>query len=101
MDYNIVTLEIADHISHFDYYDRLVSEIGGSSDDQIKIRTKHNEHLAGFYQQGKQLLFLHEVTGKILAKLESMKNKEIHELVEKLEKDAKKMKKLYKELGKK
>jgi len=101
MDYNIVTLEIADHISHFDYYERLVFEAGSALDDQIKIRTKHDEHLAGFYQQGKQLLFLHEMTGKIVAKLEGMKNKDIHDLVEKLEKDAKKMKKLYKELGKK
>jgi 3-methyladenine DNA glycosylase/8-oxoguanine DNA glycosylase len=103
MDFNIVTLEIADLITHFDYYDRLVSAVG-SSEEQIKIRQKSQEHLAqffsgaDFYNGKSQLRPLAEMKGAIIAKLEGMKAKDIHDLVEKLEKDAKKIKKLYKSL---
>ena len=106
MNFNVVTLEIADLIAHFDYYDRLVSDAlskstEGFSDEQAKIRNKSKEHLAlffagtEFYNQQQQLRPLSETKGLIIAKLEGMKTKEIHELVEKLAKDAKKIKKLY------
>ena len=52
MDYHIVTLEIADLITHFDYYDSLVSGTANLTDDtsaeQIKLRDKCAEHIAGF-----------------------------------------------------
>jgi hypothetical protein len=112
MDYNVVTLEIADLITHFDYYDSLISEAlvktsASAFDEQTKIRNKSKEHLAQFfddtefYNRKKQLRPLSEIKGVIIDKLESMKTKEIHDLVEKLEKDAKKIKKLYLLLTKK
>jgi len=110
MDFNIVILEITDHINHFDYYDRLVSEAvgstGGSYDEQSKIRNKSKEHLNEFFQgteiyhtDGK-LKPLSEIADFIREKLTQLKTKNIHELIEKLERDAKKMKKLYKFLNK-
>jgi hypothetical protein len=111
MDFNIVTLEIADLIVHFDYYDSLVSDAlsktAGLYEEQNKIRFKSKEHLAefftgaDFYTRKNQLLPLAGMKDAITAKLKGMKAKDIHELVEKLEKDAKKMKKLYKSLTKK
>jgi hypothetical protein len=111
MDFNIVTLEIADLITHFDYYDTLVSDALsnnlGSADEQTKIRNKSKEHLTAFfadtdfYNEHKQLLSLSEMKGLIIAKLQGMKTTDIHDLVEKLEKDAKKIRKLYKSLTKK
>jgi predicted transcriptional regulator len=111
MDFNVVTLEVADLIVHFDYYDRLVSEVvskaGDFSDEQAKIRNKSKEHLslffAGteFYNSKKQLKPLTETKGAIIAKLADMKTKDVHDLIEKLEKDAKKIKKLYLALTKK
>lgn len=110
MDFNIVTLEIADLIAHFDYYDTLVSDALGTSagadEEQIKIRNKSQEHLAlfltgvEFYNRKKQLLSLSELKTPLMVKLQGMKSKDIHDLVEKLEKDAKKVKKLYKSLAK-
>src|ERR1700754_288424 len=108
MDFNIVTLEIADHIVHFNYYDNLVSEAlnktAGSGEEQAKIRDKSKDHLAqffagsDFFSDQNQLRPLIEIKGAIVSKLEGMKAKDIHDLVEKLEKDAKKIKKLYKSL---
>jgi hypothetical protein len=110
MDFNIVTLEIADLITHFDYYDTLVSDAlsktAVGAEDQTKIRSKSREHLAEFfadvkfYNAQKQILTLSQIKGLIIAKLSGMKSAEIHGLVEKLEKDAKKMKKLYKSMAK-
>lgn len=106
MDFNVVTLEIADHIVHFDYYDRLVSETG-RTEELAKIKSKSKEHLAEFfadaefYDKNKLLRPLFEMRGSIAPKLVSMKPKDIHALIEKLEKDAKKIKKLYKSLAKK
>lgn len=103
MDFNIITLEIADLLIHFDYYDRLVSETG-PNEEQTRIRDKSKEHLAEFfadarfYNNSRQLLPLAEMQGPIKAKLQGMKVKDIHALVEKLEKDVKKMRKLYKSL---
>lgn len=99
MDYNIVTLEIADLLIHFDYYDQLIT---GNPDEQVKAKNKRQEHLAAFLNdealQGGEYLSrpLSEWRGLISARLPGLKNSEIHELVEKLEKDAKRMKKLYK-----
>lgn len=105
MNYNVVVLEISDLIAHFHYYDSLASEAIaksiGSSEEQTKIRNKSKDHLTQFlsglelYNRSKQLRTLKELKEPIVAKLQGMKSKEIHELVEKLEKDAKKMKKLY------
>lgn len=106
MDYNIVTLEIADLLVHFDYYDQLVTE-AGATEEQAKIRNKRKEHIVlyfantKFYDSKKQLLQLSQLKKLIIDRLKVMKNKEIHELVEQLEKDTKKMKKLYKALIKK
>ncbi|MFC0513553.1 hypothetical protein ACFFGT_05050 [Mucilaginibacter angelicae] len=110
MNYNVVALEISDLIAHFTYFDGLVSDAisksMGSSEEQTKIRNKSKDHLEQFFAgteffdgQG-QVLPLTKTKGLIIAKLEGMKNKEVHELVEKLEKDAKKIKKLYLSLTK-
>lgn len=102
MDLHIVALEVSDLIAHFDYYNNLVT--GG--DEQAKLRSKNQEHLAKyfadieFYNAARQLRPLYETKDAIIAKLEGMKAGDIHDLVEKLEKDAKKMKKLYKALTK-
>ena len=111
MDFNIVSLEIADHIAHFDYYDNLISARGskdtGFDEEQTKIRNKSQEHLAEFfagtkfYNAKKQILPLSQMSSLITSKLEGTKPKDIHALVEKLEKDAKKIKKLYKALAEK
>jgi hypothetical protein len=112
MDFNVVALEIADLIVHFDYFDKLVSDVlskttDTSSEEQSKIRNKSKEHLsrffagADFYDAKKQLKHLNKMIAPIIAKLGGMKNKEIHDLVEKLEKDAKKIKKLYLSLTRK
>ncbi|QKJ30753.1 hypothetical protein HQ865_13655 [Mucilaginibacter mali] len=99
MDYNIVTLEIADLLIHFDYYDQLIT---GNPEEQVKMRNKRQEHLANFFntealQTGAYLNRpLSEWKELIASRLPGFKNGEIHELVEKLEKDVKKMKKLYK-----
>ena len=99
MDFNIVTLEVADLLIHFDYYDQLIT---GGPDEQAKIRNKRSEHLADlfpgavFYDAKQKLHPLTKLKGPIIARLSQMKNKDIHELIEKLEKDTKKMKKLYK-----
>jgi predicted transcriptional regulator len=106
MDYNIVTLEIADLLVHFDYYDQLVTE-ACATEEQAKIRNKRKEHLAlnfanaKFHDSKKQLLPLNQLKELIIVRLKLMKNKEVHELVEQLEKDTKKIKKLYKALAKK
>ena len=109
MDFNIATLEIADHITHFDYYDTLVSDTlrktDVPTDEQTRIRQKSREHLeqffsgAEFYTANKQLRPLAELIVPIKAKLQGMKTKDIHELIEKLEKDARKIRKLYKSLA--
>jgi len=111
MDFNIVTLEIASHIIHFDYYDQIVSGIAnqttGASEEQIKIRNKSREHLSeffsgdDFFDSKDQLRPLYELSSVITTKIKIMKSKDVHALIEKLEKDAKKMKKLYKALSKK
>lgn len=106
MDFNVVTLEIADLIVHFDYFDKLVTEAVTNTtttfaEDQEKIRKKSKEHQAlffpgiNFYDAKKQLHPLPKMKVLIVAKLQGIKAKEIHELVEKLTKDAKKIKKLY------
>jgi hypothetical protein len=112
MDFNVVALEISDLIAHFDYYDNLVAGIlskgaDAGEEEQTKIRAKSEEHLARFfagvefYNTDKQLRPLSKIKGPIIANLEGMKTKDIHDLIEKLEKDAKKIKKLYLSLTKK
>ncbi|OOQ57167.1 hypothetical protein [Mucilaginibacter pedocola] len=101
MDFNIVTLEIADHLVHFNYYDQLITD-ANFADEQVKLRKKRDEHLTelfaglNFYDKKSQLLSLTQLRALIIPKLADVKNKQIHELVEQLEKDTKKMKKLYK-----
>lgn len=105
MDFNVVALEISDLIAHFDYYDRLINN-AGVAEEQTRLRDKNRERLAGyfgdvaFYDDGKQLRPLYQTKDSIVHKLKSIKTNEVHDLVEKLEKDAKKMKKLYKSLKK-
>ncbi|GAB3931662.1 hypothetical protein [Mucilaginibacter myungsuensis] len=104
MDYNIITLEIATLLIHFDHYDQLLA---GPTEEQIKIRNKKKEHLAEFLKEADlpEGIYLTqpitEWTNSITQSLPKVKNKDIHELVEKLEKDVKKIKKLYKETVKK
>lgn len=106
MDFNVVALEISDLIAHFDYYDRLITN-ATVSEEQNRLRDKNREHLAKFfadvefYNDEKQLRPLYETKDSIVFKLKSIKTSDVHDLVEKLEKDAKKMKKLYKSLTKK
>ncbi|MGY3212831.1 hypothetical protein [Mucilaginibacter sp. HD30] len=105
MDFNVVALEISDLIAHFDYYDRLITN-KSVDEEQTRLRSKNQEHLAKFfadvefYSNSKQLRPLYETKDSIIFKLKSIKTNEVHDLVEKLEKDAKKMKKLYKSLNK-
>lgn len=112
MDFNLVTLEVADLITHFDYFNNLVSDAlvkpnKAALEDQTKIRNKSQEHLSDFlsgvqfYNSKKQLKSVTELKDVLATKLKSMEAKEIHELIEKLEKDAKKIRKLYKSLTKK
>lgn len=111
MDFNVVTLEIFDHLFHFHYFDNLVNQMQGKEDDAVeeqeKINNKSKEHLTKFFagttfcDEHNQLRPLAEIKGTIIAKLEGTKSKDIHDMVEKLEKDAKKMKKLYVSLTKK
>lgn len=96
MDFNIVALELSDLAAHFDYFDTLVTHLG-EPEEQIKLRKKHQEHLA-VLSTGNKLYPLSETKQTIIVKLQALKPKDIHDLVEKLEKDAKKMKKLYKSL---
>jgi predicted protein tyrosine phosphatase len=106
MDLHIVTLEITNLVIAFDHYDSLVSGIlsenAGSNEEHQKIRAKSTEHLAvlfndvSFYDEQNQLKPLAAIKDIVSNKLADLKAKDIHELVEKLEKDAKKMKKLYK-----
>jgi CHASE3 domain sensor protein len=108
MDLNNVTLEITTLIIAFDHYDVLVSDhlrdSLGTNEEHQKILNKNREHIeaffndASFYSQGKNLKPLDEVKEVIKNKLADMKTKEIHDLVEKMEKDARKMKKLYRVL---
>ena len=101
-------LEITTLIITFDHYDQLVSrylvESAGSHEEHDKIRQKSTAHLSGFigdtafYDENKGLKQLSDIKTLIKAKLAGFDAKVIHELVEKLEKDAKKMKKLYKAL---
>lgn len=104
MDFNIVTLEIADLLTHFNYYNQLVT---GAAEEQAKLHKKHEEHLAlffagvNFYNEKNELLTLPELKALITPKLTELKSKEIHGLVEQLERDTKKMKKLYKATAKK
>ena len=106
MDFNVVALEISDLIAHFDYYDSLVTN-ESVAEEHSKLKNKNQEHLAkffadlSFYNDSKQLRPLYETKAAIVTKLEGLKTNEIHDLIEKLEKDAKKMKKLYKSLNKK
>ena len=103
MDFNVVALEISDLIAHFDYYDRLIVN-ASVSEEQNKLRNKNQEHLAKFftdvefYDSNKQLRPLYQTKDEIIHKLKSIKTNEVHDLIEKLEKDAKKMRKLYKSL---
>ncbi len=105
MDFNVVALEISDLIAHFDYYDRLITNVS-SSEEQNRLKNKNREHMAKFfadvefYDNNKQLRPLYETKDLIIFKLKSVKTNDVHDLVEKLEKDAKKMKKLYKSLMK-
>lgn len=105
MDFNVVALEVSDLIAHFNYYDRLITNLS-VVDEQNKLRSKHQEHLAKFfagvefYGDNKQLRPLNETKDQIIFKLKSIKTSDVHDLIEKLEKDAKKMKKLYKHLNK-
>jgi len=105
MDFNVVALEISDLIAHFDYYDRLITNTV-VAEEQTRLRDKNREHLAKFfkdvefYNNSKQLRPLYETKDSIIFKLKSIKTNDVHDLVEKLEKDAKKIKKLYKSLNK-
>ncbi|CAM3741766.1 hypothetical protein MUGA111182_06430 [Mucilaginibacter galii] len=110
MDLNIVTLEITDHISHFDYFERLISKRsdynGALYEDINNISNKYKEHLAehfakiDFYDAEEQLLPLFEISVLIMHQIAVIKAKDIHTLIEVLEKDVKKIKKLYKAIGK-
>ena len=103
MDFNVVALEISDLIAHFDYYNRLISN-ASVAEEQTRLRNKNKEHLAKFfadvkfYDSNKQLRPLYQTKDSIVHKLKSIKTGDVHDLIEKLEKDAKKMKKLYKSL---
>ena len=105
MDFNVVALEISDLIAHFDYFDRLITD-ESVADEQNKLRNKNREHLTKFfadvtfYDSGKHLRPLYDTKDAIITKLRGIKTSDVHDLVEKLEKDAKKMKKLYKALSK-
>jgi hypothetical protein len=110
MDFNIVTLEIADHITHFNYFENLISKISGQSaepfEDHTKISNKHKEHLnesfaeIDFYNAEGQLLPVLEVSSLIKHQFARIKAKDVHALVETLEKDVKKIKRLYKAINK-
>ena len=110
MDFNIVTLEIADHIIHYDYYNRLVLEAVSAASEQqeehLRIQNKSKEHLTKFfsgvkfYNADSFVRPLPEISKEITAKIQELKSSDIHDLVDKLERDAKKMKKLYKALTK-
>lgn len=103
MDFNVVALEISDLIAHFDYYDRLITN-ANVAEEQTRLRNKNQERLlkffadVEFYDGKKQLRPLYETKDSIIHKLKSIKTNDVHDLIEKLEKDAKKMKKLYKSL---
>lgn len=100
MDFNVATLEAADHIIHFAYYEQLITN--SADEELIKIKNKYTEHLSvyfpeiSFYTAEKQLIPLPELYRFVLGKLKGMKSNDIHQLIEKLEKDAKKVRKLYK-----
>lgn len=106
MDLQIVTLEVTSLIIAFDHYERLtfnaLSKNAGLNDDYQKILNKNAEHLAESFNQvqiydaQRQLKNLPVIKEAIYIRLAGMKSNEIHELVEHLEKDTKKMKKLYK-----
>ncbi|RKR84274.1 hypothetical protein BDD43_4506 [Mucilaginibacter gracilis] len=108
MNIDIITLEIADNITHFAYYDMLVSDAisksAGSYDEQNKIREKSKKHMseffadANFYNTKKQLKNLPEMKDIIQAKIAGMKEDDVEDFVENLKKDSKKIKKLYKSL---
>jgi hypothetical protein len=106
MDFNVVALEISDLIAHFDYYDRLITNTS-VFEEQTRLRNKNQERQAiffadvDFYDSNKQLRPLNQTKDAIIHKLKSIKTKDVHDLIEKLEKDAKKMKKLYKSLTRK
>ncbi|MFD0749577.1 hypothetical protein ACFQZS_05445 [Mucilaginibacter calamicampi] len=103
MDFNVVALEVSDLIAHFDYYDRLITNVI-VAEEQTRLRNKNQDHLAKFfagvefYNDNNQLRPLYETKDQIIFKLKSIKTNDVHDLVEKLEKDAKKIKKLYKSL---
>ena len=103
MDFNVVALEISDLIAHFDYYDRLITN-ASVSEEQTRLRNKNQERLANFfadvkfYDSNKQLRPLYQTKDAIIHKLKSIKTNDVHDLIEKLGKDAKKIKKLYKSL---
>jgi len=108
MNIDLTTLEIADNITHFDYYDSLVSDAisksGGNYDEQNKIREKSKKHLsdffaeANFYNSKKQLKNLADMKDIIKGKIAEMKENDVDDFVNKLKKDVKKMQKLYKSL---
>ncbi len=100
-----MALEISDLIAHFDYYDHLINN-ATVAEEQTRLKTKHREHLAKYFSgvafyDNERLNPLSETKEGIIFKLKSIKTNEVHDLIEKLEKDAKKMKKLYKSLNKK
>ncbi|MDT3402374.1 hypothetical protein [Mucilaginibacter terrae] len=100
MDFNVATLEAADHIIHFHYYETLVAN--NADQDLLKIKNKYAEHLAIFFPEisfrnnESQLIPLPHLYELILNKLKGMKSGDIHLLIERLEKDAKKIRKFYK-----
>lgn len=109
MDLNNVTLEITGLIITFDHYEALAANLlskgkSGFSDEYEKIRNKNSSHLraffgdTAFYDEDKQLKKLSEIKAAIKAGLEGADTKKVHEFIERLEKDAKKMRKLYKAL---
>ncbi|WP_413667676.1 hypothetical protein ACEN9X_24765 [Mucilaginibacter sp. Mucisp86] len=111
MDLNNVTLEITGLIITFDHYDALAANLlskekSGLNDEFEKIRSKNSGHLrvffgdTTFYDQDKQLKKLSEIKTAIKDRLEGVDAKKVHEFIERLEKDAKKMRKLYKALQK-
>ncbi|PTQ96607.1 hypothetical protein C8P68_10492 [Mucilaginibacter yixingensis] len=98
MDLPIVTLEITNLVIAFDHFDSLIAQSAAGNEDYLKMHAKGRDHLSIFavYDGHGHLKTLPVIKQTIAAGLSGLKTKDVHELVERLEKDVKKLKKLYK-----
>lgn len=111
MDINIITLNIVNAITDFTFYDALVSkeisDKASSTEKHNKIREKSGHHLATLFADTKfvdskgKLLSFDKIKDIVLTKINPLSKKEVEDFVDILQKDAKKIAKLYKELSKK